>query len=176
MLDWNVVATVSTRQYHQAVGLLRGFGPVHKTDFFNVLVLQVADGLQFLDELYALARDQPHSLDCLSRVLPVTTTFVFQTPEQFETLARQAVMDWIPQLESKRFHVRMHRRGFKGKLSSQEEERFLDHFLVEQTGGTAQVSFDAPDFIIAVETVGQHAGLSLWTYDQIKRYPLVKLD
>jgi hypothetical protein len=35
----------------------------------------------------------------------------------------------VPELIGKRFHVRMHRRGFNGKLSSQQEAQFLDGFL-----------------------------------------------
>ncbi|HLF13048.1 MAG TPA: hypothetical protein VJA26_17745, partial [Gammaproteobacteria bacterium] len=76
-------------------------------------------------------------------------------------------------------HVRMHRRGFKGKLSSQHEEQFLDHFLLERlnvAGASGAIDFDDPDVIIAMETLGQQAGLSRWTREQLHAYELLKLD
>ncbi|HXE96756.1 MAG TPA: THUMP domain-containing protein, partial [Dongiaceae bacterium] len=77
------------------------------------------------------------------------------------------------------FHVRMHRRGFKGKLSSAEEERFLDEILLqrlEDAGTPGKVAFDDPDVIIALETIGQQAGLSLFGRDELKRYSLLHVD
>jgi tRNA(Ser,Leu) C12 N-acetylase TAN1 len=73
----------------------------------------------------------------------------------------------------------MHRRGFKGRLSSLEEERLLDGFLLEELDGmqsTGSIDFADPDMIIAIETIGQRAGLSLWTRAELARYPLLGLD
>lgn len=45
----------------------------------------------------------------------------------------------------------MHRRGFKGRLSSQNEERFLDEVLLdalEQMGKPGRITFEKPDVII----------------------------
>jgi len=63
----------------------------------------------------------------------------------------------------------MHRRGFRGRLSSQHEERFVDHFLMErlsEQGQEARIAFDDPDVIIALDSVGQRTGISLWTSQQ----------
>jgi hypothetical protein len=73
----------------------------------------------------------------------------------------------------------MHRRGFKGRLSSQAEELFLAHFLIDslqQQGSAAELRFENPDFILALETLGQRAGMSLWSREQIARYTLLSLD
>jgi tRNA(Ser,Leu) C12 N-acetylase TAN1 len=74
----------------------------------------------------------------------------------------------------------MHRRGFKGRLSSQEEEHFLDDYILERLASkgktTAKIDFSGAERVIAIETVGQRAGLSLWTREQIQRYPFLKLD
>jgi tRNA(Ser,Leu) C12 N-acetylase TAN1 len=86
---------------------------------------------------------------------------------------------WLPELAGKSFHVRMHRRGFKGRISSQHEERFLDEILLtslDKHGAPGRISFDDPDVIIDLETIGQRAGLSMWTRAQRLRYPLLKLD
>ena len=65
----------------------------------------------------------------------------------------------------------MHRRGFKGKLSTMDEERFLDTYLLEalemaRTPG--RITFTDPDAIIALETVGPRAGLALWTREDLR--------
>jgi hypothetical protein len=73
----------------------------------------------------------------------------------------------------------MRRRGFKGKLSSLEEEHFLDHILlesIEKTGTPGHITFEDPDAIIAVETIAQWAGLSLWSREDLQRYPFISLD
>lgn len=179
MLEWNVVVTAHERRYRHARKFLSPLGKCADTDFYNVLVMQVAEPRIFLDTLNHELEAQPEFLTCLARVLPVSVTFSYQSPEEFETKARQAVFGWWEQLAGMRFHVRMHRRGFKGRLSSMEEERFLDHFLLEtitDQGAVAEIDFDAPDWIIALDTVGQRAGLSLWSHEQLQRYPLLKLD
>ncbi|HJV37061.1 THUMP domain-containing protein [Geomonas sp.] len=179
MQDWNVVITVHDDAYNKAKNLLEHYGTVAKTDFFNILVMRVADPRRFLDELREEGERDPQYLSPLARVLPVYQTFTFQTPPEFEDKARQAVLSWIPTLSSKSFHVRMHRRGFKGKLSGMEEEKFLDSYLLEAlelAGGKGRITFDRPDAIIAVETIGPRAGLSLWTREELERYPLLHLD
>ena len=72
MLDWNVVVSVSPNRYRQAYDLLQEYGPIHKSGFFNVLLMRVDDGLQFLDELYELEAHLPGALEYLTRVVPVT--------------------------------------------------------------------------------------------------------
>lgn len=89
------------------------------------------------------------------------------------------MLRWTSELAGKRFHVRLHRRGFKGRLSSPEEERQLDVALLqalEQAGSPGKVAFDDPDTIVAIETVGNRAGLSLWTREDLRRFPLLGLD
>lgn len=179
MLDWNVVATVREGRYQEGFRLLRRFGQAARTDYFNLVVLQAEDGRQLLDDLLEEGGRGPECLKALSSVVPVFLRFTFQTPEEFEEKARQAVSEWLPQLWGKSFHLRMHRRGFKGKLSSLAEEQFLDHYLLQalQAGGEpGRISFDDPDVIIALETIGPRAGLSLWKREELGRYPLLHLD
>ena len=132
----------------------------------------------FMSQLQRGFTATPQRVACLSHVIPVTTTFSFQTAQEFEDKAKKAVQQWLPQLIARSFHIRMHRRGFKGRLSSQHEEQFLDGYILDclrQEGATAKVSFDDPDLIIVVETVGQQAGLALWTKEDRDRYGFLKL-
>ena len=109
----------------------------------------------------------------------ITCTFSFQSPEEFEPKAKEAVLYCLPSLAGKSFHVRMHRRGFKGRISSPEEERFLDRILIEELakiGNPGRITFEQPDAILVVETLGQQAGLSGWNRQDLQRYPLLRLD
>ena len=178
MRDWNVVATIHGQAYSEARHLLAEFGSVDKSDYYNVLLMKVDDIPTFMSQLQHGFTATPQRVACLSHVIPVTTTFSFQTAQEFEDKAKKAVQQWLPQLIARSFHIRMHRRGFKGRLSSQHEEQFLDGYILDclrQEGATAKVSFDDPDLIIVVETVGQQAGLALWTKEDRDRYGFLKL-
>ncbi len=179
MLDWNVVVTVHGDGYRRACALLERFGAIRRTDYYNVLVMKVGDRAAFLGELAALAEAVPEFLQIISRVMPASATFTFQSAEQFEAAAREIALAWTPELAGKSFHVRVHRRGFRSQMSSQQEERFLDDVLLaalERAKTPGRLSFDDPDVIIDVDTVGQRAGLSLWTREDLRRYPFLKLD
>jgi tRNA(Ser,Leu) C12 N-acetylase TAN1 len=179
MHEWNVVVTVQEEGYNRARQLLERFGAVGKTDFFNVLLMRVTDHRELMEKLREEGTLDPAGLACLARVVPVLQSFSFQSPAEFEEKARQAVTAWLPALQGKSFHVRMHRRGFKGKLSGMDEEKFLDRHLLEAlelAGEPGRISFEDPDAIIVVETIGPRAGLSLWTREELQRYPLLHLD
>lgn len=179
MLDWNVVVTTHEHRYRHAREFLAPMGELRDSGFYNVLVMRVAEPMAFLGILERHLQALPEAATSLARVLPVSETFSYQTPQEFELKAAAAALGWSAQLADSRFHVRMHRRGFKGRLSSLEEEHLIDHLLVEastQQGRQATVDFDDPDWILAIDTVGQRAGLSLWGREERQRYPLLKLD
>lgn len=177
--DWNVVVSVREHGYRAARRLLRQFGTVSRTDYYNVLALKVDDVPRFLEALRETAERDPESTSCLARVTPVTRTFNFQVPEEFEQRAEEAAAGFLPRLAGQGFYVRMHRRGFRTTLSSQNEERLLDHFLLEslkQTGAPGHITFSDPDAVLAVETIGPRAGLSLWKRDELQRYPFLRFN
>lgn len=180
MHDWNVVVSVFEHGFRRACALLEPLGPVQKTDYFNVLVMKVDDTEGFLRTLKEWSvRDPEIFARCISRAIPLTVLFNFQTPAEFEAKAKEAATRWLADLAGSTFHVRMHRRGFAGRLSSQSEERLLDEFLLEklaQSGTPGSIGFDNPMAILAVETVGQRTGLSLWTREQLQAYPFLGLD
>ncbi len=179
MQDWNVVVTIKERGFARACKFLEKFGPVSRTEFFNVLVMKAENPHRMMETLQKEISEDPEILSFLARFVPVTQSFNFQTPEEFESKAQDIVMLWLPELAGKGFHIRMHRRGFKGRLSSSEEERFLDNILLEalkSKGTPGHITFENPDVIVAVETLGQRAGLSLWKREDLKRYPFLRLD
>jgi len=177
--DWNVVATVRDGAYPEARRILAELGPVAKTDYFNVLVLRVGDIREFMERLATFWEADPKMAGVLGRVTPLARLFGFQSPAELEAAAKEAVVPWVASLAGTRFHVRMHRRGFKGRLSSQEEERFLDRWIRERLAEdhqSAEVAFDDPDWILDLETVGQRGGVSLWSRAELARYPFLRLD
>jgi tRNA(Ser,Leu) C12 N-acetylase TAN1 len=179
MQDWNLVVTTQAHRYGDARALLTTMGEVSDTDYYNVLVMRVEEPQSFLANLERVREEDPCLVNALARVLPVTKTFNYQSLQEFERKAAIVAQGWLTQLAKSRFHIRMHRRGFKGRLSSQQEEqRLAERLLVELAtqGRTAQVDFSDPDWILAIDTVGQRAGLSLWSRDALQRYPLLKLD
>jgi tRNA(Ser,Leu) C12 N-acetylase TAN1 len=179
MSHWNVVVNLHEHGFRRAFKLLQGLGAVYTTEFLNVLVMEVSNIPRFLETLNAWVSDDPSLLQLIARVVPVTCIFSFQSPEEFETKAKEAVLYWLPSLAGKRFHVRMHRRGFKGRISSLEEEHFLDKILLEELGkigSPGHITFENPDAILVVETVGQQVGLSCWTREDLQHYPLLRLD
>ena len=84
MHEWNVVVSVSPQHYHQAMKLLKEFGEVQRTGFFNIVVMRVADVDAFLDQLHRLVGELPLNRLVVSRVMPITTGFTFQDPQAFE--------------------------------------------------------------------------------------------
>ncbi|MDH4232948.1 MAG: hypothetical protein OEW04_13085 [Nitrospirota bacterium] len=179
MQEWNVVLSVNKNGFRDAFRKLSRFGPIRKTGFFNVLFLRVYEISRMLETLREWTSDEPDALSFLSRLIPVTHTFTFQSPGEFEEKAKEIVLAWGPELAGKSFHVRMRRRGFKGKLSGLEEEQFLDTVLLEaleKTGKPGRITFEDPDAIVAIETISQWAGLSLWSREKLQRYPFVKID
>jgi tRNA(Ser,Leu) C12 N-acetylase TAN1 len=176
MEDWNVVATSRIGRFDDARKLLGKLGPVHRTGFYNVLVMRCDDVDRFLSDLLGLLAAEAGAV---AHVRPARTTFGFRTPEEFEELSRRVALAWAPRVIGQRFHVRMHRRGFRGRLLSQHEEHVLDDELLDalaRSGETGSLSFSDPDAILAIDTVGDRAGLALWTREELHRYPFLGLD
>jgi len=178
-MDWNVIVSVHQHHFIAVRNFLYDYGEIKSTDYFNVLVMRVEDIEQFLQDMETAFSTAIPVLNYIGHIMPVTHRFIYQSPEEFEQQAKDVVMQWLDNLAGKHFYVRMHRRGFKGRLSSIEEEHFLDDFILdnlEQQGkAQAKIDFEDPDNVIAVETIGQEAGLSLWSREQLAHYPFLKL-
>jgi tRNA(Ser,Leu) C12 N-acetylase TAN1 len=177
--DWNVVVSVREGCFNIVRKLLREYGPVASTAFSNVLVMQVADPKRLLADLAERASEQPEILGVLGRVLPVRSTFTFQSREDFMVKGKEATLAVVSELAGKSFYVRMHRHGFKGRISSAEQERFLGENLLEaleKAGTPGRVTFEDPDVIVVLVTLGNWAGLSVWTRKDRQRYPILHSD
>jgi tRNA(Ser,Leu) C12 N-acetylase TAN1 len=178
-MEWNVVATLKNQAYREGVAILRNFGEVEKTAFYNLVVMQVADPAAFMAELDRLPELHPAAEEALASVITVSSSFTFQDVEEFEDKSLPAVAAFAPQLAGKAFHIRLHRRGFKGRLKTPEVEgRLCAHLidLLQAAGTPGRITFTDPDAILALETVGTRAGLSLWTREELARHRFLKID
>jgi hypothetical protein len=179
MQEWNAVISVREHDFRQAFDVFGEFGEVKRTEFFNILLLRARDVAQMLDRLRERAERSPESLAFLARLIPVTRTFIFNSPAEFEERTRAAVLGWAQDLAGKSFFVRIHRRGFRGRIQSMDEERRLDTLLLEKlekSGKPGNISFDDADAVIAIETVGTWAGLALFTREEKDRYPFIRVE
>lgn len=174
--DWNVVVTLVEQSFREAVRLLGKWGTVKRTLYYNVLGMKVASPAAFLADFAAAVAASPGIRNFISHVFPAQQTFDFGTTEEFEARARAIALAWAPQLSGKSFHVRLHRRGFKGALSTPQEERFVAEVLLTALQDTGRIEFTDPDAVIQIETIDGRAGMSLWTRDELRQYPFLGAD
>lgn len=179
-IDWNVMVTLAEgATLREARRVLRRWGQVRRTHFYNVLTMTVPDTATFLAEFAEAVQDAPGIRNAVSHVIPARATFDFHTVDEFETRAREVALGWGEALVGRRFHVRLHRRGFKGVLLTPHEERFLDDALLQASaaaGKPARIAFEDPDAVIQIETIDARAGMSLWSREDLQRYPFLGVD
>lgn len=178
-LEWNVVATIHPRMFKRAQRLLAEFGPVQKTPYLNVLVLRVEDRSAFLEGLRRRFPKEAEEGFPLARVLPASRIFSFQRAEEFRARSSEILEEWSSILAGHSFHVRVHRRGFKARLASAEEECRLGGAALQavwKEKEDARVLLKDSDFVIAVETVGGRAGMALLGREELRLYPFLNPD
>jgi len=179
LADWNVVVTLPEQTFREASRMLGRWGRVARTGYHNVLVMRVADPDAFLANFAAEVAETPGLLNLVSHVVPARRAFSFETSEVFEREARAIALGWLPGLAGMSFYVRLHRRGLKGVISTQPEERFLDEALLTAlavAGTPGRISFTDPDRVIQIETVDGRAGMSLWTREDLRRFSFLGVD
>ena len=179
MIDWNVLVEVRQHNFSPAYLLFEKFGAVYQSDFENVLLMRVESIPNFLEVFSAKLLENSSWEKIFSRIVPVTSTFSFQSQQEFEIKAKQIILKWLPMLAGKKFYVRMHRKGMKNYIDRYEEETFLDLVILqelEKIGKPALIGGVDPDVIVAVETISHQAGLSYWTRQDLQKYPWLNLD
>jgi tRNA(Ser,Leu) C12 N-acetylase TAN1 len=181
-MDWNVIATVYDRRaLRRARRFLSRYGEVARTDFHNVLVLQVPNTEAFLAAMAAALEDNAGIFNDISRIMPAHATFSFESIAEFEDKARSIALQWADRLAGTSFHVRLHRRAgdTSAKLRTHTEEVFLDNAILQHQSETEQpgrIRFEDPDYVLDIETVGPRAGMSIWSRDDLRRFPFLHID
>lgn len=180
MKDWNIVVTAHNEGFDRTCEILGEMGPLRRTDYMNLMVMKIHDVEQFVNRLTEMFSEDPDILKYdIARIVPLQYTFAFQSSDEFESRAKEIVLGWLEKLGGKSFHIRMHRRGFKGRIHAQNEESMLGDLLLDalkEAGTPGSVSFKDPDAIIDIETVSNRAGISIWMREDLERYAFLHLD
>jgi tRNA(Ser,Leu) C12 N-acetylase TAN1 len=152
---------------------LEFLGAVERSPYYNVVVIKVHDPVALLAAIERRTEESPALYDAISRVAPADCGFEFQSAEEFEGIAKSIVLQWLPRLAGRSFHVRFHRRGSRYALRTPDVERSLDDALLDalqEAGTSGKLSFSDPDAVIVIDTIDDRAGISLWTREDLVRH------
>ena len=176
MWNFNLLVTLAVDgRFYTLLRELSLHGEFHKNEFYGTILGQVPDPVAFLDLIRSRREADPRAFSGLGRVIPFEHSFLF-TPDTFLPQLQAELTPYAGRLFGQHFYVRLERRGLKGRLISPEIERALDAFLlnlIHAGGGTAQIDFEQPDTIIAIETFGERGGIALLTRSLRELYPFV---
>jgi hypothetical protein len=177
MLNWNVLINVHEHSFSRAFLLFEELGDVYQADFENLLLMKVDSIPVFIETLNKKLVNDSSFANLTSRIVPVTETFSFQSATEFETKAKERILNWLTNLAGKKFLIQMHCRGFKDIINSHNEENFLDQVVLEELeamGNPGQIDREDYDVLIVVETLSQQAGMSYWDRQDLQNYPWLK--
>jgi tRNA(Ser,Leu) C12 N-acetylase TAN1 len=179
MRDWNVVVSVYQEGFRRVLRALRDLGPIERSPYYNVLVMQADDPIALLTAIEKKAEESTALYDAISRVAPATRSFEFHSAGDFVEKAKPIISEWSASLAGCTFHVRLHRRGAKHDLGTQNAEHLFDDLVLDATakaGMPGKISFTDPDAVIAIDTIDDRAGLALWTREDLARHRLLRPD
>jgi len=176
--EFNLVVTLASEgRFRHLMEELEPHGEFRRTEFLGVILGRVEDLRAFLETVRRKRGEQLIAFQDLGRVIPLDGIFTFHA-ENFIERAREAIRPYLEILADRHFYVRLERRGFKGRIVSPEAERALDAFIEEELareGKSAQIDFEQPDAVVAVETVGDRCGVGLLTRETMERYDFVRV-
>lgn len=173
MEAWNVLVTCLMGSERTVFEELKALGKFKKANFKDVYAGKVEN----LEVFFEALQKNIFLLPNIGKAVPIEKTFSFHL-EEFEELLKKSLIDYLPRLENHSFYVRIERRGFKGKINSLSEEKILDQFLLEELrkqGREGRIDFENPDYIVAVETLGDRCGVSLISRELKAKYPAIKI-
>jgi tRNA(Ser,Leu) C12 N-acetylase TAN1 len=179
MRDWNVVVCVYQEGFRRVLRLLREIGAAERSAYYNVLVMRAEDPVAALAAIEKRADENPALYDSISRVAPATRSFDYESSDEFVSNTGTILREWSSRLAGRTFHVRLHRRGAKDDLSTQETEHLFNDVIIDATATTrspGKVCFIDPDATIAIDTIDQRAGLGFWTREDLAQHRLLRPD
>jgi hypothetical protein len=131
--DWNVIVSVFQDGFRRPLRALQKLGHAEISPYHNVLMIKVDDPIALLEAIGKRTEENPALYDAISRVAPAARDFDFLSEEEFVERAKSIMYQWSPNLAGRSFHVRLHRRGTKHDLRTQETERLFNDAIVDAT-------------------------------------------
>jgi tRNA(Ser,Leu) C12 N-acetylase TAN1 len=174
--DWNVLATSVEGARPVLLGGLRRHGAFRGAGYRNVLIGRVVDRSAFFAALREDLARAPLLAAAIGRVLPIDQ--VLQLDEDDPQASLEPAIAALGARVAGSFFVRLERRGLHGALHSSEAERTLGATLwraIEATGHTPRVTFQDPDVVVAIETLGPRAGIALVDRTLRQTYPFIRI-
>lgn len=173
MRNWNVVVSVYREGFQRALKALRRPAPTGRSRYYNVLTMKADDPFALLTAIEKETDQSAALYDAISRVAPAARCFEFNSANDFVEKAKYTG------LAGRTFHVRLHRRGEKYDLGTQDAERLFDEAVLDATakaGLPSRLSFADPDAVVAIDTIDDRAGIALWTREDLAWHRLLRPD
>jgi hypothetical protein len=173
--DWNVVATSLSGHEASLLSAMDDLGDFEASLFDNVIVGFVEDKTDFmarLSERFATDFRLPRSL---GRAVPVETTVAFVGEDPSEYL-RAALRDIAGKIGNRPYHLRIDAHGLR-EHAHELEMQLADTLWDELRGRGFKpcVDFLDPDLVVAIEIVGDVAGIALVDRETRERFPFLKV-
>lgn len=177
MREWNIVATSLEGRQDALLMALRKLGNFWRPRFRNVILGKVEDPQAFLAQLKHLLEKDLLLPTALARALPVEKIFELHLDDLVGGLKHE-LLPLVERIDGRKFYVRVERRGLKDRIHSSAVEREVGEFLwneLHRRGFTPAVDFRDPEVIVAIETVGELAGVALIDRELRAKYPFLKV-
>jgi len=174
---WNVLATSFEGRRDALLTALRRLGNFRGGGYRNILVVHVPDPAALLDAIRAALTTDRLLATSLAKVVPIEVTVRFDSEDAAAGLAPPAE-PFLDRLGGGSFFVRVERRGLKGRLVSPTVEREVADRVwraLEARGHVPRVEFSDPDHVLAIETLGENAGLALLPRALRRDYEFVRV-
>lgn len=175
MKDWNVIVGVRDGAFEAAGRAMEPFGQVKRSAIVDVLAMKVADPAALAAQYDALLKHSPRVRDAIVGVVPLTHCFDFDGEEDFANKVQGVIVGrWGPKLKGTKFQILTRRRGYANEVPRKLDRGERENDVVDELGAWG-LPRDECDFIITIETLRRRAGLSLWTSEELWRYPFLDL-
>ena len=103
-----MVISVYQDGFRRALRALEEYGPVDRSPYHNVLVMRVEDPTALLEAIERKTEINTALYDAISRVAPAMRTVDFHSIEEFKKKITSVLIEWLPRLTGRSFHVRLH--------------------------------------------------------------------
>jgi hypothetical protein len=174
--EWNVIAEPREGCFEQAKWHMYYLGTTAEAGHGNLLIASVPDIDEMLEFLVDRSDCDMAMFQCFECIRPMHWEFDFETSEEFLDRASEMIGRLAPKLAGKRFCIRLNTRG----RPLPEDEGFVENALynslldrLQDSRDPGQIGRGSCDVLIDVETVGNSAGIAMWTRSELERYPFL---
>ena len=175
MKGWNVIVGVRDDAFAEAARAMEPLGMVQRSAIVEVLAMKVADPAVLVGQYDALLKRNPRVRDAIVGVVPLTHCFDFDGEEDFANKVQGVIFGrWGPKLKGTKFQILTRRRRYANEVPRKLDPGERENDVVDELGAWGRPR-DECDYIITIETLRRRAGLSLWTCDDLWRYPFLDL-